>query len=365
MKSYFLPIEVAIILFPLVAALLTVPYIIYCYRKFGSISVFRTIILFSLLFYSECAYFLVILPLPDPATVADKSGPFVQLIPFTFIRDFLTDSGFVLAQPATWLPALKDDSVLQPLFNLLLTLPWGMYLSYYFKKDLRIVVLLSFVLSLFFELTQLSGLYGLYSKPYRLFDVDDLLLNTMGGILGYWFSTHVLRFLPSRDRIDEKSRQRSVHVGFTRRLVAFSIDALIIGLVESVLVSVLNLDSFLVFALVLCVYSIGVPALFHGTTLGKMLVRIRTEGVDTDRSLFPLLLVRYLLRNAVILVFIAPLDLPPDLAFPFDLIAELYPLVILIFIFIDIVWSLRKGKRLLYERISKTRNASTLLVADE
>ena len=43
----------------------------------------------------------------------------------------------------------------------------------------------SFCLSLFFELTQLSGLYFIYPRPYRLFDVNDLVTNTLGGIIGF------------------------------------------------------------------------------------------------------------------------------------------------------------------------------------
>ena len=31
----------------------------------------------------------------------------------------------------------------------------------------------------------MSGLYGIYPRPYRLFDVDDLLMNTLGAVVGY------------------------------------------------------------------------------------------------------------------------------------------------------------------------------------
>ena len=38
---------------------------------------------------------------------------------------------------------------------------------------------------IFFEVTQLTGIFFIYPKAYRLFDVDDLLINTLGGILGF------------------------------------------------------------------------------------------------------------------------------------------------------------------------------------
>jgi glycopeptide antibiotics resistance protein len=35
------------------------------------------------------------------------------------------------------------------------------------------------------ELTQLTGIWGLYPCPYRQFDVDDLILNTTGVVIGF------------------------------------------------------------------------------------------------------------------------------------------------------------------------------------
>ena len=70
-------------------------------------------------------------------------------------------------------------------FNFIMIIPFGIYLRYYFRCGFRRTFLFSFLLSLFFELTQLTGLYFLYPRGYRLFDVDDLLNNTLGGIAGY------------------------------------------------------------------------------------------------------------------------------------------------------------------------------------
>lgn len=42
-------------------------------------------------------------------------------------------------------------------------------------------------LSLFIELSQITGLWGLYPCPYRTFDVTDLILNPTGVILGSAF----------------------------------------------------------------------------------------------------------------------------------------------------------------------------------
>lgn len=64
--------------------------------------------------------------------------------------------------------------------NICVFVPWGVFLPKLFEKcrKLPLVLLLSFELSLVVEIIQLIMRVG-------CFDVDDLLLNTIGGILGY------------------------------------------------------------------------------------------------------------------------------------------------------------------------------------
>ncbi len=67
-------------------------------------------------------------------------------------------------------------------------LPVGFLFPLLFEKlnNLKKMLLIGFFISLFIELTQLS--YSVYIKSvYRSFDVDDLMLNTLGTLLGYWF----------------------------------------------------------------------------------------------------------------------------------------------------------------------------------
>ena len=55
---------------------------------------------------------------------------------------------------------------------------------------------------MFLELTQLSGLYGIYPRPYRLFDTSDLINNSLGTLVGFWLTPALVFFLPSRERLD-------------------------------------------------------------------------------------------------------------------------------------------------------------------
>ena len=62
--------------------------------------------------------------------------------------------------------------------NMLMFLPYGFFVSSFLDlKKFHIVVILTFITSLTIETTQLA--LG------RVFDVDDILLNLLGGILGY------------------------------------------------------------------------------------------------------------------------------------------------------------------------------------
>lgn len=64
--------------------------------------------------------------------------------------------------------------------NICVFIPWGIFLPKLFVRCQKwfAVLILSFELSLLVEITQLITRVG-------SFDVDDLLLNTIGGLLGY------------------------------------------------------------------------------------------------------------------------------------------------------------------------------------
>lgn len=64
--------------------------------------------------------------------------------------------------------------------NVLIFIPFGLYISYFIKKNkFGKVVLLSFLLSLFFEMFQLFSAIGCYSTK-------DLITNVLGGLMGYF-----------------------------------------------------------------------------------------------------------------------------------------------------------------------------------
>lgn len=159
MSAYAAPIKTALIVFPFLAFAISFILVIREYRKYGTFLFRRALILYSFIFYLLCAYFLVILPLPPRAEVAQYTSQVLELRPFYFVSRFLQDTVLNSHDPSTFIPALRQSVVLEPVFNVLLLVPFGVYLRYYYKLSFKKVVLASFLLSLFFELTQLSGLY--------------------------------------------------------------------------------------------------------------------------------------------------------------------------------------------------------------
>lgn len=183
--NYLLSIKMAVLYFPLILMTSLIPCFIYQYYKYGKIDKFRILIISSLILYILIMYFLVVFPLPNISEVG-KSSNMIRLIPFTFIKDFIKESSFNILDFNSYIKVLKEPCFYTVILNLVMMMPLGIFLRYYFTLNIKKTILITFALSLFFELTQLTGLYYIYPYPYRVFDVDDLILNTLGGIIGYY-----------------------------------------------------------------------------------------------------------------------------------------------------------------------------------
>jgi VanZ like family len=124
---------------------------------------------------------LFLLPSLKRETDCKPKTPVLEL--FAFTKDFITElergKRFFKNELFAWI----DNPVgYQVLFNIVIFVPIGYLLrqKYSAKKTIFIV----FCVSLVIELVQLSQLFGLVLCGYRVFDVNDLVLNTVGGMLG-------------------------------------------------------------------------------------------------------------------------------------------------------------------------------------
>lgn len=120
-------------------------------------------------------------PLPDPGTLDCSDGGMpARLTPFRFIS--YAAQFWTADNPAqAWLGNLSISS---SMMNLVLCVAIGAALVPILSCR-RHVLLFAASLSGTVELSQLTGLFGLYDCPYRQFDVDDLILNVAGILIGY------------------------------------------------------------------------------------------------------------------------------------------------------------------------------------
>lgn len=381
MSDYIIPIQTAFAIFPLLAALFTIPYMIGQYHKYGSIPVLRVLIVYSFILYLTSIYFLIILPLPTIESVKNMTSPTMQLIPFQFVADFINQTSLVINDPSTYLKALTEPWFYQVLYNILLLVPFGMYLRYYFKCSLKKTICLSFLLSLFFELTQLSGLYGIYPRGYRLFDVDDLFTNTLGGFLGYLITPLVEKILPTKERLDQLSYKKGIEVSYTRRMIALGIDLVIfsslnlMGLIlyyiyiqEKIAFS--SITSFLIVEQLTWIFYLVISlSIGKGQTLGKKMVNIRLTLEEGQKPKWYHYLIRYISLYGVVTIvpFLSLIMLFGGFIndakmFIIGGMLSLLSGICLFKLFLSI---LTKRKRLFYEKWSKTHHESTILIPFE
>ncbi|SDK99789.1 VanZ family protein [Paenibacillus marchantiae] len=380
MSPYVFPVQTAFFIFVLIAMFLLVPWLIYGYRKDGFFSWSRFGVSFSFIFYLLAAYCLVILPFPTTRnTCAQQAADTVyyNLVPFTFVKDIMKETPIVWSQPASYMGMIQGRAFLQVLFNVMLLMPLGVYIRYFWQKRSywKQALLSGFGLSLFFEITQITGFYSFYDCPYRLFDVDDLLLNTSGTILGFFAAPILLALFPSRASIQAKSEQilEQNKVYPVPQLLALIIDGVVVVFLSN-LMSIFNwsntnvIVSTLNTAIAMLFVFFFIPSLRDGKTPGSALMRFRYVHRDTGEpssaSLFKRLLALY---APWILVTVA--QIITDYAFlnenvmlePYKVwisvgIFGLHMLILLV-LFVHVMLVLfSRGKRAFYcDDVSKTR----------
>lgn len=205
MMVYFESVRVSVLLFPFVALLLFVPIWIKQRIRFGELHEYRAGILFAFIFYFIVACLLTVLPLPkDSVQFCEAHGGIArtQFVPFGSFADI---GRFAQSHSLGWSPGdiIANLALRQIVFNVLLLLPFGFLLRALYGIKLVPMALVAFGMTLMLETTQLTGVWGLAPCPYRLFDVDDLITNTAGALIG-WAMVPLFHWLPDPQLIEDK-----------------------------------------------------------------------------------------------------------------------------------------------------------------
>ncbi|GAA5156071.1 VanZ family protein [Amycolatopsis sacchari] len=361
--TYLLPVQTALVLFPLVALVLMIPAAVVGYRRRGRAGGRTAVVFYAFVFYLLAIAMQTIVPLPDGSAYCTEptyaSSP--QLRPFNFL-DVIAHRArghfgpmALLHNPAVWTTAL----------NVVMLVPLGVFLRYAARMRFLPAVLVAFGVSLFFELTQLTGLWFVYPCPYRLFSVDDLILNTAGGAAGWLAGGPLAKVLPELDA--ERDRRRyAAKVTVPRRLFALVTDLVAFTVLLAFVFGLLTLfgESLghrraLIVVLGL-VWFVLVPTL-TGSTPGKraMLLRVRrTSGCRAGP-------VSLLVRNGILLSPLWLLWLLVNLDWNLAAHPEqlLVPVGLLASVVVVVVWSplailLDDEHRAPYERLTGTVNTA-------
>lgn len=296
MLEYTQPLVVALIIFVFVAIFSFLPWLIYTYRKLGYFPVSSTLVVFSFIFYFLAAFLLTMLPLPDVrhnCSVQSAGKSYYSLVPFQFVKDLLRETNVVWSSPATYVNLLKERAFFQAFFNLLLLMPLGIYLRYFFqvRKAWWKALLIVFAVTLMYEVTQVTGIYGIYDCPYRLFDIDDLMLNTLGGILGFFIAPILLALFPSRASVQTKAMQllEKDEVRNMPILLAMLLDIVLVQItsrIAGIIFGSPDIWSMLIIhTAALFVFLVVVPKAMNGQTLGSRFMRFRYTSPQLARKL--------------------------------------------------------------------------------
>ena len=208
---------------PFLALIPTLPYTVYGYLRTKSVNVWRCTYFYSFILYFLCAYFMTILPIPSRESLSQMRpvSELIQLIPF---------ANFVSIKQET---IVRDIAVI--VFNVVLTVPLGFYLRALYDFDLKKTAIAGFCAALFFEISQLTGLFFVFPRPWRIFDVDDLMINTLGAVLGYALTPWAIRMLPGTAYLKTLRLYLGSEVSFRRRFVSGCIDTFVVLMLSSAL----------------------------------------------------------------------------------------------------------------------------------
>lgn len=203
------------------ALVLFVPFAAVRYRRDGRLTLAALVGLVAVVVYGLALWTYTLLPLPAPADVKCRA---TLTTPFGFLDDIRAEGLRDVVD------LLRSAAVLQFVLNIALFVPLGAIVRLVVRRGWVVATAVGFGLSLLIETTQLTGLWGVYDCAYRYFDVDDLIANTSGALLGSLGALALITLVP---RAPTRDREPTVGITAGRRLVANVCDVLVMLMVAA------------------------------------------------------------------------------------------------------------------------------------
>jgi glycopeptide antibiotics resistance protein len=264
----------AIASWPFIAYALTIPVMVIQYRRYNRLRVRRLMGTYLFILYMLGLVSFALYPLPDDRLASCQDylvSP--QLMPFLFIRDLGTDG----------LRALLPVGM-----NVVFFVPLGVFAGVFFGWRLRTALIASFFVSMVIETAQLTGGFGLYPCSYRQFNVDDLMINTLGGLLGYVLALALPEAEVERARKGEVIRKAGLFRHTTAVVIdqavaqAANVPVIFAAYLFSDLQTVLNIRDTSLFVVTFVVVAV-IPYIARGWSIGGAVVRLNHD--DESRAI--------------------------------------------------------------------------------
>jgi glycopeptide antibiotics resistance protein len=162
-----------------------------------------------MVFYSFIFYVVYVLQLTTGGIMIPQNEELghliIQWIPFRFVADWVS---LYSSHGMDW---FFWNAVKLTIFNLILLFPFGVYLSVLFNLGTaKQAAAVLFLVTLFIETGQLVLSYLGLIFP-RSFDVDDLILNTLGGVIGFKISELLFKNISLLNRIKRRMNDSANH----------------------------------------------------------------------------------------------------------------------------------------------------------
>lgn len=280
--------KLAFVLWPVISLVLTLPILAIIYHRNHVLGWGSTVTAYVSVLYGVGLLTFTQYPMPDdPELYCLTHHKLPQLNLWEFVPQILSGS-------------MTD--ILQLVMNVMFFLPMGFMLYRWARWRWWVAFPFAFGCSVFIETTQLTGVWGLYPCAYRQFDVDDMLTNTLGAVIGFGIGALYTHFIPQHITATHGLVRKP---GFVHRMVSLVIDYIAVYLTY-VVVSYLfvhvffrvvtnNLDGSFSFApftfdlrvmhvgvlligvLSFLIYEVWIPAVHQGRSLGGMYTHMTFE----------------------------------------------------------------------------------------
>ena len=238
MRTWLLEGALSIGLFLLLTPILIAPFIAWVYRRYRYPAPMVILLSVCAGLYASALVAFTTFPLPDrPDDFCTERAAYDywRLTPGESFAEVAAKFGEV--GPAA---GLASGVFLQVAFNVAFFVPLGFLLAYWGRRGIGWAVGAGLAVSLLIEVTQGSALWGIYPCPYRVAEIDDLITNTSGALLGWLLGVLATRLIPYRPTAPREDLQVP---SIKRRVVATGLDltvAVVISFVVDVVLLVID-----------------------------------------------------------------------------------------------------------------------------